>query len=358
MRLALALSVLLALPGCELCWYRGQAPGECAFDDDDATGDDDDIAPDDDDTAPDDDDSVVDDDDTVSDDDDTISDDDDTVFDDDDTVFDDDDTAPDDDDTAPDLCATAPSTLTVGAVTVPLVCLPPGSFFMGSPGTEPGRGFDEERHRVVLTRHVLMTAHEIIQPLYLEVIGGDVSDCTYGCGPLRPVQNLNWSQTLEFCNALSDDVGLAPAYTAIELDDAVLDLDAPGWRLPTEAEWEYAARAGAEQLYAGSDTLGDVGWCNGADDPYEGTDVGSLAPNAWRLYDMSGNVSEWVWDRYGSYPTSEVTDPTGASFGSERVARGGTYAQQPADCRVANRTSSLLFSSYWNRGFRIVRTLP
>ena len=121
---------------------------------------------------------------------------------------------------------------------------------------------------------------------------------------------------------------------------------------------EYAARADENWIYSGSSTLADVAWCNGPADPYVGTDVGSLAPNAWGFYDMSGNVSEWVWDIYEAYPTAEVTDPTGAAFGSERVARGGNYAQNAPDCRVANRTSSLPWSTYWNRGFRIARTLP
>ncbi len=237
------------------------------------------------------------------------------------------------------------------------MCLQPGEFFMGSPSTEVGRGVDEARHRVILTKHVLMTATEVTQALWLQVMGYDISDCGYGCGDDFPAQNLDWENCLEFSNALSDDVGLTEVYSNIQYDEADWDEDADGWRLPTEAEWEYAARAGESFLYSGSDTLALVGWCNGADDPYDGTEVASLAENAWGFVDMSGNVAEWVWDIHENYVAAEATDPTGAAWGSDRVARGGTYAHDPADCRVAARANGSPGTSYWNRGFRIARTL-
>ncbi len=323
MRLVAALLLLLSLPGCDLCWYRGQAPGECpAGDDDDATGDDDDIAPDDD-----------------------------------DAIDDDDATADDDDATPVDLCVGAPTELVLGPVTVPLMCLQPGVFFMGSPPDEDDRGVDEDRYRVILTKHVLMTAWEVPQALYLEVIGGTISDCTYGCGDLFPVQNITWVESIEFCNALSDDVGLPHAYPVVDSNDTEWDLDSTGWRLPTEAEWEYAARGGEDFVYSGSDTLADVAWCNGAEDPYDGTPVGSLQANAWGFFDMSGNVSEWVWDLYDDYPSVETEDPTGAVWASDRVARGGNFTSSEPSCRVADRTHSLVWSNYWTRGLRLARTL-
>jgi formylglycine-generating enzyme required for sulfatase activity len=339
--LALLAPLCLVLPltaGCDLCWVRGEAMSTCPDDDD--AGDDDDTV-DDDDTA--------DDDDTVDDDD--ASDDDDSA--------DDDDASDDDDDATPDPCEGAETELTVGAVTIPVVCVKPGSFQMGSPTSEPGRNQDEEQHEAVLTRAFVMTTTEVTQSAFFEVTDLSPSDCIYGCGDARPVQNVSWSQALEFANELSSRTGHSPACVVAALDtDTTCDFESDGWRLATETEWEYAARAGEYHLYSGSDVLGDVGWCPGPGPDYVTLEVGQLQANAWGLFDMSGNVAEWVWDRYGDYPVAGPPDPTGPDSGSFRVHRGGAFPVETRFCRAANRSDAFGTSPNWNRGFRVVRTLP
>ena len=263
----------------------------------------------------------------------------------------------DDDAATPDPCAGVETTLLLGDVTVELVCVRPGSFVMGSPPGEDDADGDEDQHQVHLTRPFLITATEVPQELYTEVTGFSPSDCLYGCGDDIPVHDVSWLDALDFGNDLSARVDLPPACGVLEdPSDTLCDFEAPGWRLPTESEWEYAARAGEQHRFSGSDVLEDVGWCTGPEQPYEVREVGGLAPNAWGLFDMTGNVAEWTWDRYGDYP-DEVTDPTGADFGSFRTHRGGAFPQTQALCRVADRGSDFGTNTNWNRGFRVARTL-
>jgi sulfatase modifying factor 1 len=186
-----------------------------------------------------------------------------------------------------------------------------------------------------------------------------VSDCIYGCSDDHPVQSVTWLEAVEWANELSLREGLTPAYV---LDDggATPVWTANGWRLPTEAEWEIAARAGGTVPWSGSGSWEDVAWCGGpADPPYEARPVGTKEPNAWGFHDMSGNVAEWVWDRYGDYPSAgTAVDPTGPSSGSMRVHRGGMFAaSSPTECRVARRYAAFESTDNWNRGFRIARFL-
>ena len=219
-----------------------------------------------------------------------------------------------------------------------LVQVCPGEFLMGSPDDEPGRAFGETRHRVELSRPFLIRATEVTQAEWEAVMGGNPSRFPE-CGPSCPVETVSWHEAVAFCNALSRSEGVEECY-AVDGSDVFWPrgLDCEGWRLPTEAEWEYAARAGTQTAYhSGSEeaALGRAGWY--ADNPGGTTHpVGGKEPNAWGLFDVHGNVWEWVWDRYGSYE-GDATDPIGPRSGDDRVIRGGSWDSYARYCRAAFR---------------------
>ncbi len=173
------------------------------------------------------------------------------------------------------------------------------------------------------------------------------------------MNNVSWYDAAEYANALSTSEGLDACFTCSggTCDTAGDPYTCNGYRLPTEAEWEYAARAGTDLLYAGSNTLDDVGWYSG-NSGYNPHPVAQLDPNAWGLYDMSGNAWEWVWDRYGSYSSSSVSDPTGSQSGSYRVYRGGGWLGAPGNARVAYRNYYYPSDRHNSLGFRLTRTVP
>jgi formylglycine-generating enzyme required for sulfatase activity len=216
-----------------------------------------------------------------------------------------------------------------------------GTFMMGSPATELGRQADEIQHEVTLTQAFYMQTTEVTQGQWQAVMGQNPSRFQ-NCGPNCPVESVSWSDIQEFL-------------TRINAQSA----DGHTYRLPTEAEWEYAARAGSEAAFCDGDItapegidpiLNTVGWyANNSDANYSGCfelddgrcvgpqPVGSKTPNAFGLYDMHGNVWEWCSDLYGNYPSGSVTDPTGPSSGVIRVLRGGSWHYGAGDCRLANR---------------------
>lgn len=239
------------------------------------------------------------------------------------------------------------------------VSVAPGSFMMGSPENEVGRYNDEKRHPVRITRGFEMQTTELTQAQWVEVMGRNPSlfDSAERCPrsftkkngiamcPNNPVENVRWDDVQQFLSKLNSTVR-----------------DGYVYRLPTEAEWEYAARAGMQRAYSfGSDSsqCSQYGWFyeNSGAQTHE---VGGLKPNAWGLYDMHGNVDEWVQDWYASnYGGPRVDDPAGPATGSDRVSRGGGYYTgiwSPSDRRLAARSRGAPFDRSIALGFRLVRT--
>jgi len=236
-----------------------------------------------------------------------------------------------------------------------------GTFTMGSPANEPRR-FDYEgpQHQVTVNSFY-MGKYEVTQKEYQEVMGTNPSDFK---GDKLPVENVSWYDAIEYCNKRSQKEGLTPAYT-INGDNVTWNRNANGYRLPTEAEWEYACRAGTTTPFSTGNNIttsqanydGDYPYNNNAKGTYreKTTPVGSFASNAWGLYDMHGNVWEWCWDWFGSYSSGTQTDPQGASSGADRVMRGGGWYNDSQYVRSAYRSydsPSLRDSAL---GFRLVR---
>ena len=244
------------------------------------------------------------------------------------------------------------------------VCIESGSFEMGSPSGELGRDSDELQRTVTLTRAFLLQATEVTAREYRALMGASPS--VSACGSC-PVEGVTWYEAIAYANALSRAEGLPECYCT----DGVVDVgetmyDCVGYRLPTEAEWEYAARAGRTRAtYAGdltdtgcSDTtLLPIAWFCGNSSGFGGREAGTRMPNAWGLYDMLGNVAEWTYDVYERSPDQTI-DPEGASSGSRRVVRGGCQAARAECARAANREEQPPDSGYSNLGFRLARTLP
>ena len=201
------------------------------------------------------------------------------------------------------------------------VWCPPGQFMMGSPTSEPGRGADEVQHEVVLTRGFFLAETECTQGQWEAVMGGNPSSFK---GSDRPVEQVSWEEAVEYCRKL----------TAKQRTEGILP-EGWEWRLPTEAEWEYAARAGTTGARYGE--LDAIGWYDG-NSGSETHAVKQKAENVWGLQDMMGDVWEWCSDWSGDYPTGSVTDPTGPNSGSDRVVRGGSWYLGAGYARSANRS--------------------
>ncbi|MCY3024195.1 MAG: SUMF1/EgtB/PvdO family nonheme iron enzyme, partial [Planctomycetota bacterium] len=219
-----------------------------------------------------------------------------------------------------------------GGVVLHLVLLPAGRFTMGSPDAEKGRGRDETQHEVTITQPFYIGECEVTQEQYKAVIGKGRSRLT---GPKNPMEQVSWDDAQEFCRKLNAKVPLALPASAGEGKWTV--------RLPTEAQWEYACRAGTKTPYCSGDdieALKKTGWCS-FDAKWQKAEgakpVGSFKANGWGLHDMHGNVCEWCLDWYEDYAAGPATDPEGAVTGQARVARGGSWNGSPKDCRSASR---------------------
>jgi formylglycine-generating enzyme required for sulfatase activity len=220
------------------------------------------------------------------------------------------------------------------------VWCPPGAFQMGSSDAENGRRTNEALHGVILTEGFWMCDHPVTQAEYQAVMG-DLPDQMFE-GSNLPVGKVSWDEAAEFCRKLT-----------LQYRSKFFDGLDPlvGWRLPVEAEWEYACRAGVNGGIP--ENLLETSWMNmnsgGEPHPVKGK-----VPNPWGLYDMIGNIYEWCWDWYGQYPIETAVDPAGPRWGSERVFRGGYWSSDACSCRPAERCSFAQIASEYCLGFRIV----
>ena len=237
------------------------------------------------------------------------------------------------------------------AIGMPFRLVPSGTFQMGS---NDGNSDEKPMHRVTITRGLWMGETEVTQGQWRSVMGSNPSKFS-SCGDDCPVEQVSWNAVVKYANALSKKAGFDECYRISGESVTFKGLGCEGYRLPTEAEWEYAARAGTSSLYAGGADLGAVGWYskNSGSKTHR---AGTKNANAWGLRDMSGNVLEWVLDWKGTYPTDAVTDPTGPSSGSFRVWRGGSCDISARDCRSASRHGYYPGSRFYNLGFRLART--
>jgi formylglycine-generating enzyme required for sulfatase activity len=225
-----------------------------------------------------------------------------------------------------------------------------GSFQMGS----SSGGNNEKPVHTVTVKSFYMGRTEVTQKEWAELMGNNPS---YFKGDNLPVEMVSWHEAVEYCNRLSLKEGLAPAYRGGG-NDITCDFTATGYRLPTEAEWEYAARGGNKDYisyeYAGGNSVDAVAWYDG-NSGNRTHPAGTKRPNSLGLYDMSGNVWEWCWDWYGSYSGGSQTNPAGASMGTGRVFRGGSWIHVAANVRSAYRGLSTPSNRGNDLGFRLVR---
>ncbi|MCE5249931.1 SUMF1/EgtB/PvdO family nonheme iron enzyme [bacterium] len=230
---------------------------------------------------------------------------------------------------------------------VTMVSIPGGTYQMGLSSGAP-------THTVTLTGFE-MSKYEVTQGQYQKVLGYNPSDSFGGVGDTYPVYKVTWWDAIMFCNALSVQSGLDKCY---DESTGVCDFSKNGYRLPTEAEWEYACRAGSGSLYyyTGSSTanLSQAGWYSGNSNS-KVHPVGEKVPNDWGLYDTHGNVWEWCNDWYDSYPSESVTDPTGPETGTRRIYRGGCWVSSAEECRSYYRKDFDPNEASTDIGFRVVR---
>jgi formylglycine-generating enzyme required for sulfatase activity len=233
-----------------------------------------------------------------------------------------------------------------------MVKIPAGTFTMGSPDNEKDRGSDEVQHQVTISRDFYMSKYEVTQGEWKAVMGSDPS---YFKGGDLPVESVSWYDAVAYCNALSEKEGLTPAYT-INGTSVTWNKSANGYRLPTEAEWEYACRAGTTTAYYSGKRVDSAGWYgnNSGSKPHP---VGEKTANKWGLHDTHGNVREWCWDWYGNYDKGSQTDPTGTASGTIRVLRGGSWLNIAEFLRSAHRYGGTPGGGSIHHGFRVCRSL-
>ncbi len=226
----------------------------------------------------------------------------------------------------------------IADLSMEMLWVKPGTFEMGSPSSEKDRDDRETLHSVTLTKGFYLGKHEVTQSQWEKVMGSNPSHFKGGD---RPVETVSWTDVTSFCNKLT-----ASERTAGRLPAGMT------YQLPTEAQWEYACRAGTKTSFSFGDSL-TSGQANISGGPGETTAVGKYPANGWGFHDMHGNVWERCADRYGIYPTVAATDPVGPAVGSSRVLRGGSWLNAEDDARSAIRSRVEPAIGYVYLGFRL-----
>ncbi len=227
----------------------------------------------------------------------------------------------------------------VNTIGMEFVRIEAGTFRMGAPARRAGRSDDRSRYTVHISQPFYLGKYEVTQGQWRAVLGGNPSHFT-DCGDTCPVENVSWEDAQAFIEELNLREGI------------------PVYRLPTEAEWEYATRAGTRTVYSFGNTKSQLrayGWYRDNSDNTTHP-VGGKRPNGWGLYDLHGNVWELVADWYDDYPSGRVTDPQGPSSGTHRIIRGGGWSYNARDCRTASRGIGRPSVRSSHVGFRLART--
>ena len=278
-----------------------------------------------------------------------------------------------------------------------MVLIPHGSF------KRAANNSGATEYNITLTKDFYICDHKVTQKEWEDVMGvtqaqliSAAMGTARGTGDDYPVYYVNWSHAIAYCNKKSLADGLTPCYSVSGVTDwaalnfasiptssdpdwnsATCDFNASGYRLPTEAEWEYAAlgdykdnpnwngygdsantSASVFAGYNGSNNIGDYAWYELTATDNKTHEAKGKAANSYGLYDMSGNVWEWCWDWYGFYASADVSDPSGASSGSNRVCRGGSWSDGADNCSVARRDTNSPKDRFGYLGFRVVRNAP
>jgi formylglycine-generating enzyme required for sulfatase activity len=261
-----------------------------------------------------------------------------------------------------------PEFITTRVAQIKLKRIPAGAFLMGS---RDGEGDHDEhpQHRVRITRPFYLGVYEVTQAQYQAVMGVNPSEFSSKGGgkdkvagqstERHPVENVSWFDAVKFCNRLNELEGRKPFYEIDGQTVRVPDWNGLGYRLPTEAEWEYASRGGTTTRYSFGDdeaSSGEFGWFGGfgGNSGDRTHPVGEKRPNPFGLFDMHGNVYEWCWDWYGGKLAGGL-DPRGPDSASVRVARGGGWNGEPRDARSAYRFRLAPDDRFISLGFRLAR---
>ena len=250
-----------------------------------------------------------------------------------------------------------------GATIYDMVRVPSGEFTMGG---KVGVTIERPLHTVEITRDFYIGKTEVNQQLFMEVMGYDPVEywgdacvgITLPSHPTHPAYCISWYESVRFANALSKRDGLEQCY--VFRGGSLFwprGFDCTGYRLPSEAEWEYAAKTGADHVFSGGGDIGDYGWFWGNSNRTLHS-VGKKSGTDWGVHDMSGNVWEWVWDYYGDYPRTKQIDPFGPEYSEFRVRRGGSWFSGIDEVRTGTRMRRNPRSHFSLIGFRLVRTAP